>query len=165
MSAVPDPALVLLEARLSPHRSLTPRQCRRVLALVGGASGLLSLPFLFMGAWPVAGFLGLDVFLLAWAFRASFRSARAYELVQVSALELRVAKVDQYGKSREWHLHPWWTRLAQEKDEDFGLQKLELVSRAARVEIATCLGPVEKQEFAGVLSEALARARAGPDYS
>ena len=44
--------------------------------------------FLLIGAWPVFGFLGLDVLLIYIAFRANFRAARAYEEVTVTATEL-----------------------------------------------------------------------------
>ena len=58
-----------------------------------------------------------------------------------------------------------WTRLAQEEDEEFGLRKLELVSRDATVEVAAYLGPDEKQAFARLLAQAMAQARRGPQYS
>ncbi len=50
--------------------------------------------FLLLGAWPVFGFLGLDVLLVYVAFRANFRAARAYEEVTVTSSELTVRKVN-----------------------------------------------------------------------
>lgn len=165
MSTPPDSATPLLTARLSPHRSLTQAQAHWLLAGVGTLSAALSLPFLVIGAWPVVGFLGLDVLLLAWAFRASFRAARAYELVTVSVFELLVTKFDQNGHARAWRMHPWWTRLAREEDEEFGLQRLQLISRQASVEVAACLDPAGRADFADTLSLAMARARAGTAFS
>ena len=106
MSSIADPAQPLLDVRLSPHRSLSRRQARLLLCGVAVLSAGVSLPFVLLGAWPVVGFMGLDVLLLYWAFAANFRAARAYEIVCVSTLELFVAKVDQSGRQREWRLHP-----------------------------------------------------------
>ncbi len=61
---------------------------------IGGVSFVSGMVFLMLGAWPVFGFLGLDVALIYWAFRANFRAARAYEEVTVTASELKVRKVN-----------------------------------------------------------------------
>ena len=42
---------------------------------VGGISFVGGMVFLIAGAWPVVGFLGLDVLLVYWAFRANYRAA------------------------------------------------------------------------------------------
>ena len=70
--------------RLTPYRSLTPAGFKRLIVGIGCAAFLLSLPFFFMGAWPVAGFMGLDVLALFIAFKINFRSAGAYETVDVT---------------------------------------------------------------------------------
>ena len=70
---------VLLDIRLVPHRSMTAGNVRVLIAVFALAGTISSLPFLLMGAWPVAGFMGLDVLLLYLAFRANFRAALAYE--------------------------------------------------------------------------------------
>ena len=101
----------------------------------------------------------------ALAFRANFRAARAYEDVNLTPLELQVAKVSAKGVKAEWRFHPSWVRLQKEEHEEFGLQKLALVSRGQSVEIADFLGPDEKARFAAHLAEALAEARRGPRFS
>ncbi|HVB89352.1 MAG TPA: DUF2244 domain-containing protein [Beijerinckiaceae bacterium] len=155
----------IFEARLVPHRSLDRRGVFVVLACVGSATSLLSLPFFLMGAWPVIGFMGLDVLALWLALRASFRSARAYEDVRLSALELEVAKVSAAGARREWQFNPLWVRLERIEDEEFGIAELSLASRGRRLVIASFLGPQAKADFARDLSRALAQARRGPQFS
>ncbi len=49
------------DAWLRPHRSLTRRGLALVLALAAVPSFGLGLVFLSLGAWPVTGFLVLDV--------------------------------------------------------------------------------------------------------
>ena len=156
---------ILFSTRIHPHRSLTRGQARVLLWLVAGISFATTLPFLILGAWPVAGFMGLDVLVLYLAFRASFKSARAYEDVRVTVLDLMLAKVDPRGSRAEWHFNPSWVRLEQQRHEEYGTMRLDLVSRGSTIEVAGFLGPGEKEVFAGRLSNALLEARRGFRYS
>ena len=61
---------------ITPHRSLSRPGFLLVMALVGGLSFVGGMFFFLLGAWPVVGFLGLDVLLVYWAFRANYRAAR-----------------------------------------------------------------------------------------
>jgi uncharacterized membrane protein len=161
-----DPAdIILFAARLHPHRSLSRRQVRLLLGLVALVSTAATLPFVLMGAWPVAGFMGLDVLAISFAFKASFRSARAYEDVRVTVLELLLAKVNPRGRRAEWRFNPSWVRLEKKVHEEFGMQRLDLVSRGSRIEVAGFLGPDEKADFADKLTRALSEARRGFRYS
>ena len=155
----------LLDVRLRPHRSLTALHFR-VLMLVFSLAGIVaSLPFVVMGAWPVAGFMGVDVLILYVAFKANFKAARAYEDVVVTPLELFLAKVSARGLRREFRFHPAWVRLDKEEHEEFGIQHLSLRSRGRSVEVAGFLGPDDKARFASGLTAALNEARRGPRFS
>src|SRR5438105_1504735 len=140
-----DPEPTLFSAIVTPHRSLSGAGFLVVMAAVGGISFVAGLVFLILGAWPVFGFFGLDVFLIYWAFRANYRAAAAYEEVTVTASELRVRKVSHRGKVSEWTLNPLWVKLDRETHEEFGIERLFLVSRGRRLPIASFLGPQEKE--------------------
>ncbi len=164
--ASPDPSdAVLFSTRIRPHRSMTLAQVRRVIIAVAVASFVATLPFVLMGAWPVAGFMGLDVLAVCIAFRANFHAARAYEDVRVTVLELLLAKVDPRGARAEWRFNPSWVRLEPKTHQEFGMQRIDLVSRGRRIEVAGFLGPDQKEAFASDLSRALAEARRGHRYS
>ena len=161
-SGAADPARrPFLHVRLTSHRSLDMRGRAWLFGLFAVASAGVSVPFFLMGAWPVVGFFGLDVALLAWALRANARSARAYEEVTVTPLELALAQVDDTGARRDWRFNPFWSRLDRRWDEEFGLLHLFVAHRGQRVEIARVLGPGEKADFAQALAAALAQARRG----
>ena len=102
-----------------------------VIGLIAGLSFMAGIMFLLLGAWPVMPFLGLDVVLIYWAFRANYRAAAAYEEVTVTPSELHVKKVSARGKVAEWSLNPVWVRLERETHEEFGLMRLFLVSQGA----------------------------------
>ena len=152
----------LFSAIITPHRSLSRTGFLVVMALIGGVSFIGGVLFFMLGAWPVVGFLGLDVLLVYWAFRANYRAAAAFEEVTVTPSELRLRKVSHRGEVKEWTLNPLWTRLDRETHEDYGLLRLFLVSRGMRLAVAGFLAPEERESFAAALSAALGEARRGP---
>jgi uncharacterized membrane protein len=152
----------IFSAMITPHRSLGTRGFLVLMGLVAAISFAAGMVFLLAGAWPVFGFFGLDVLLIYWAFRASYRAAAAYEQVTVTASELTVRKVSPRGQAREWSFNPLWVRLDREILDEFGLQRLFVVSRDRRLPIAGFLAPEEKEDFAAALSAALGEARRGP---
>jgi uncharacterized membrane protein len=156
---------LIFRRRLVPHRSLDRRGLRLLLGIFGACSFVSSLPFLFLGAWPVAGFMGLDVALVFLAFHANFRAARAYEDVSLTPLELAVARVTPTGARQEWRFSPGFVRLEREEHDDYGVTRVDLVSRGRRLELAAFLGPKAKDAFAHDLTGALAKARRGPRFS
>ena len=161
-SAAPAAEAAIFSAVITPHRSLSSTGFLIVMLAIGGISFASGVVFLLLGAWPVFGFLGLDVLLVYCAFRANFRAARAYEEVKVTATELTVRKVNQRGGVREWTLNPVWVQLDRSVHEEFGIERLFLVSRGRRLSIAGFLNPDEKKSFATALSAALGEARRGP---
>jgi len=152
----------IFSATLTPYRSLGPAGFLILMGCLGGASFATGVVFILLGAWPVFGFLGLDVFLVYLAFRANYRAANAYEQVTVTASELTVRKVTPRGRVREeWTANPLWVRLQQDIHEEFGVERLFLISRGERLAIAGFLGPEEKKSFAMALSQALFEAKRG----
>jgi uncharacterized membrane protein len=164
MSADNDPARepTIFSAVLTPHRSLSPTGFLIFMLVLGGMSFASGIMFLIAGAWPVCGFFGLDVLLVYWAFRVNYRSAQAYEQVTVTASELTVRKVSHHGRVSEWTLNPVWVRLDRDVHEEFGIERLFLVSRGRKLPIGGFLGPAEKESFAQALGAALGEARRGP---
>jgi uncharacterized membrane protein len=158
--AFPEPTI--FSAIITPHRSLGSTGFLVLMLGIGGVSFVAGVMFLLIGAWPVFGFLGLDVLLIYWAFRINYRAARAYEEVTVTTSELTVRKISHRGSVREWTLNPLWVRLERVAHEEFGIERLFLVSHGRRLSIAACLGPDEKASFAGALSTALSEAKRGP---
>jgi uncharacterized membrane protein len=152
----------IFSAVITPHRSLSPTGFLIFMICLGGLSFLSGMAFVLMGAWPVCGFFGLDVLLVYVAFRASYRSGRAYEEVSVTASELTVRRVNHRGGVREFTLNPLWVRLDRVTHEEFGIERLFLVSHGRQFPIAGFLGPDEKASFAWALTNALGEARRGP---
>lgn len=151
----------LYEARFTPHRSLDARGFLIVMAVVAGISFVCGFAFLLMGAWPVFGLFGLDVLAIWWAFRMNFRAARAVEEIVVTPSLITVRQVSAGGEVREARLNPLWTRLDKELHEDFGVQRLTLVSRGMPVVVGSFLHTAQREELALALTHALGTAKRG----
>lgn len=155
----------LFSALLTPHRSLNRTGFLVLMAFLSVISFAAGVVFLMLGAWPVLGFFGLDVLAVYLAFKINFRSAKAREEISVTPSELRLRRVNHRGRAVEWVLNPLWVQLDQVEHEEFGIEKLYLVSRGRSVSIGSFLGPDEKASFAKALRAALQAARRGPTYN
>lgn len=155
----------LFSALLTPHRSLNHTGFVVLMSFVSVVSFAAGIVFCWMGAWPVLGFFGLTVLVIYWAFRINFRRASASEEITVTPSELRIRRISHRGHVVEWVLNPLWVQLDQTSDEEFGIERLYLVSRGRRVSIGHFLGPDEKASFAKALMSALHAARRGPTYN
>jgi uncharacterized membrane protein len=149
----------IFSATLRPHRSLH----RAGFIVLVSAITAIWLGFgLFLwelGAWPVIGFGGLDVLAIYVAFKLSYRSARAFEEVEVSRTAIVVRKVMANGRAQEFRFNPQWVRLEVEEIADEGVVRIALKARDKRVPVGTFLNPEDRKSFARAFGAALAAAR------
>jgi uncharacterized membrane protein len=151
----------VFSAVIQPHRSLSPQGFRMVMALLGVASIIASLPFIVLGFWPIVGFFGLDFVGLYIAFRINYRQGRSFEVLELTPIRLLLQKVTHRGEVREWQFNPLWTQLDRRMDDEFGLQELALDSRGEHVVIAHDLSPPERETLAEAFSRALSEVKRG----
>jgi uncharacterized membrane protein len=159
------PQQILFAARLTPHRSLNRTSFIVLMIFLTVVSFAAGIAFLLMGAWPVFGFFGLDVVAVYWAFRVNFRRAAAFEEITVCYSELRVRRVSHRGHEMEWAFNPLWVQVDRKTHEEFGIERIYLLSRGRRISLASFLGPDEKASFYKALMAALSEARRGPNYN
>lgn len=151
----------IFSAVLRPHRSLGSTGFLVLMLVYGVLSFVGGIAFIAMGAWPVFGVMSLAVFLLYWAFRVNYARAAAYEEVIVTPSVLSVRKVSHRGRVHEYALNPLWVRLEKKVHEEYGIERLFLVSRGRELTLASFLGPNEKARFAKALMGALNEAKRG----
>jgi uncharacterized membrane protein len=153
---------LLFRARLSPNRSLGAGGQRLVIGALAVASLTIGSAFMALGAWPVPGFLGLDVLAVYGAFRLRDRRAAGdREDISVTRERLTVRRSAAGGAVAESRFNPYWTRLELDRRAS-GLAGLWLVSRGTRLAVGSFLGPDERERLAVGLGAALAAARAVP---
>jgi uncharacterized membrane protein len=117
---------------------------------VSFGTGLL---FYLLGAWPVIGFMGLDVALIYVAFKLNFRALRLYETVDLTTDALTVTRVEPSGKASSWSFNPYWVRVTLEPRIG------RSTSHGNRLVFASFLTDDEREDFALALSTALSSAR------
>ncbi len=150
----------IFSATLRPHRSLGRRGLVLLIGGIAGLSFMTSVYFWWLGAWPVVGFLGLDVLAVALAFKLNERAARAFEEVEVSRVAIVIRKVMVSGRAQEIRFNPQWVRLEVEEVEDEGVVRIALRARDRRVPVGSFLNPEDRKSFARAFGAALATARA-----
>ena len=144
---------------LVPHRSLSPEGFRWLIRGAVAANLVIGLPMLILGAWPVMGFMGLDVWLLWFLFKRSYLDARRSETLLLTDAELVVDRVSPNGDREQLRLDAYWLRVEwDDKDE-----RLVLTSRGNRAVIGRFLAPSERRHVRDQLKAALAEMRA-PRY-
>jgi uncharacterized membrane protein len=152
------PAAPYFDLVLTPNRSLDPRVAAWMVAGLGLVMGLAAVRMLIIGAWPVAPFLLLDVVLVWWAFRASYRSGRSFETVRLDDAALTVRKCDPRGRERRTDLEPFWSRARLERVSE-NENKLWLEAKDRRVRVGSFLSPDERTAVHAVIADGLDRYR------
>ncbi len=161
MAASPDqpfPGEPDFDAVLTPYRSLGPRGFLILMITIATLSFTAGLACFLAGAWPVVGFMGLDVLVVYLAFRVNYRRAQQYERVRVSRQQLRIDKVSHHGRKRSYVFQPFWVAvdLREPVEPD---TPLHVGSHGRRLRIGSFLSAAEREDFARALREALLRSR------
>ncbi|HWU26359.1 MAG TPA: DUF2244 domain-containing protein [Rhizomicrobium sp.] len=154
---------VLLDATLRPNPPLPPAALIYVLAGVVAINLVFATAFVLRGAWLVMPFMGLDIALLGWAFRASSKASRRSERITLTRSSLSVARRPSSGAPTELTLNPYWVRV-EIADPPAPGDKLTLWSHGKGVRVGDFLAPQERAAFGERLKSALRQAREpGPD--
>ncbi|WP_051242115.1 DUF2244 domain-containing protein [Stappia stellulata] len=149
---------------LTPYRSLGANGFRVLMLVVCAICLVSGLVFLALGAWPVFGFLGLDILLIFLAFRWNYKAARAYEQVSVSRTEITILKVSAGGRRSCYRFNPFWARLLVREEDDEGVVRITIKARGQSVDVGGFLNPDDRTSFAGAFRQAVATAKAGGPF-
>ncbi|MCA1242759.1 DUF2244 domain-containing protein [Stappia stellulata] len=151
-------------AILTPYRSLGANGFRVLMLVVCAICLVAGLVFLALGAWPVFGFLGLDILLIFLAFRWNYKAARAYEQVSVSRTQITILKVSAAGRRSCYRFNPFWARLLVREEDDEGVVRITVKARGQSVDVGGFLNPDDRTSFAGAFRQAVATAKAGGPF-
>jgi uncharacterized membrane protein len=141
-----------------PHRSLGSAGFRALFGVVIFANSVGAIYFSALGAWPVAGFMGLDVIAFVVAFRLSYAQARAFERISIDPDHILVEQCDAKGNMAKERLQSYWAQIVFDGDDTQG--SIWVRSHGRSVPVGTHLPGPERHVFAARLKEALRDARA-----
>ncbi len=149
----------LFSAKLYPHRSLGRKGFVFLISFIAVICLAIGGFFWSIGAWPVFGFLGLDVLAIYIAFKVNYRDARAFEEVSISRQEMRILKTSPSGTCKTYTFNPIWTRFLVKRHDEIGITSMEILSRKMRLRIGDFLNPHDRESFAREFGAALASAK------
>lgn len=155
--------LPVFEALLYPHRSLGQRGY--LILGIGTAliMGLYGLSFVFLGAWPIFGFLGAEWALFWFLFSRHFRGDRRAERLRLYHDRLVLERLDANGRFSAVSLQPYWLQVVLNRATEVD-SALYLRSHGRHIEIGAFLSAQERRDFAGELARVLDRHRAGDGH-
>ncbi len=149
---------------LHPHRSLSPKGFLILMTALGTVSFVTGIVFVMIGAWPVMGFFGLDVALIYWAFKRSYRDGRMYEVVDIDPQLLRLTRVHPSGRAEAFEFNSYWARVQLSSDRPDGRTSLRLAAQGRDVLFATFLNDDERRALADELAGALLATRTATGF-
>ncbi len=143
---------------LWPYRSLGSRGYLYLMMGFIGLIFILSLLFYSLGAWPVIGFLGIEIGLVWLVFRMNYNAGRKFEKISIMPKETSVEKVSWQGVSNYFNISSPWVKARCIKENGWS-DKLILSYHSDQVEIGSFLPPTEKSSLADALNESFERMR------
>lgn len=149
------------EAVLYPNQPPPARNLVLLLVLVAGVAIGVGIGFFLAGAWPVLGFLGLELVLLVGALLWARKVATYAEHIRLDASGLHVASVAGRRVLRRWRFEPYWVQVRLDEDRP-GEPTLRLAAEGRTLTIGRFLNARERSEVAAALEQALARFKPAP---
>ncbi len=146
-------------AHLTPHRSLSPSGFLIFMSAISFVCFVMGVVFMVIGAWPVVGFLGLDVALIYYAFKRNYADAKIFETINLTADQLELTRVYPSGRRQSWQFNPVWVDI-KINEHSSGANAINLTSHGKSIGFAAFLSNEERREFADVLRREIATARA-----
>ncbi len=148
----------LAELTLRPARSLGRGGFIAVMAILIGFNFVAGIVFFAVGAWPVLGFMGLDVALVWLAFKLNHGAGRRSEHLALYRDRLALTRRDPWGGVRRIDLQPYWLKV---EIEDAPAGRLLLRSHGRATVVGAFLPPRERADVADWLRVALGSLRDG----
>jgi uncharacterized membrane protein len=141
---------------LSPNRSGTLRSVYIIVGLLLCVFIPIGLVFSLLGAWPIFGFMGVELGLLYLAFRCNQKDSRAYERLSLNNNSLVVERHDPWRGYESWSFQPQWSQVKLDQSNEYETN-LTLNSKGKHLAFGIYLTSNEKSDVADLLLTALNR--------
>ena len=132
----------LYSITLKPYRSLTKLGFLLMMIALCTFCFITGIIFIKIGAWPVFGFFGLDVFLVYVFFRLSFKSGEEFETINLTKKKLIIKKY-KLKKIRTYIFDANWIKIKILNPKSH-TNKLQISSKNKSLIVGSFLRPDEK---------------------
>ena len=136
-----------LDIKIYPNQSLTPKGLLLLMFLITIPASFIGITFFILGAWPVLGFMGLEVLLIYIAFKVLFYKNKFYEHIILDKEKLSIFFKKQNNTITKIELEPTWLQVQIEniyENEDI----LTISSHGKKIILANFLIPEERAKLA-----------------
>jgi uncharacterized membrane protein len=140
---------------LRPYRSASAKTLNIFIWMMAIVWAGVALGFSIAGAWPVTGFLGLDILVLYVALHWNNRTGLACETINLLDNALTIEKVDAKGQHKNWSFQPYWVRVEIVENAQ-GRSILTLQSHGKSITIGAFLTNDARMDLARALNQELA---------
>lgn len=145
---------VLKQWDTTPYRSSNPGQVKIAIYLLSGLACIMSLGFILVGAWPIAGFLGGEVFLLIGFLWYHSGSTGGSETISLTPERLLVLRHRSFGQKDRWCFNPATTLVLIAPNNRQG-DSLIITDGKDRLTIGHKLSDKQRVELARAIRQAL----------
>ena len=164
----PRSSALLESLTIWPHRSLSRRGFIILMGVLAALLFAIGLGFFLAGAWPVIGFLGLELLVVWGAFKLNYQAAKNRETIETTPETLTIRRTDPTGKSDTIDFSTGWLRLRLTPPIKPALkarqqQQIMLSSHGVDAEVGAFLHPAEKPRLYRELDGMLHRSKAARD--
>ena len=147
-----------------PYRSLSPRGFALMMAVLGSLAFCIGLGFFLMGAWPVIGFLGLELLVVGVAFRINYRAAKRRQTLTATESLLTIENIAPDGARNSTSLPTAWVQvdlIPRDTPDMTSRSRQRVIARSHghTAEIGGFLHPAEMPKLAGEVRGMVSRAR------
>ncbi len=151
-----------------PHRSLSRKGFLVLITILAGLLSTIGVGFFLAGAWPVIGFLGLELLVVWGAFNLNYRASRVRETIETNTETLKIEHTDERGKLAITEFPVGWlrTHLSPSVPPDISSryrQRVILSSHGRTIEVGAFLHPAEKAALSRQIDGMVSRSRAARD--
>ena len=154
MTTLPNDTVVF-SAELRPNRSST-RSAVKWLAIAAACIMVpVAFAFTLAGAWPVFGFMGLELVALVALLHYNHRRSAMVERIAVTEKQLVLERVNHWGRRESWTFPRHWARIKLIGAETRN-SRLEFRSHGHAVTFGSFLTTEERAEVASALRRFLA---------
>ncbi|HET9463384.1 MAG TPA: DUF2244 domain-containing protein [Thiobacillus sp.] len=137
-----------------PNHSLTRPQERLVFWSLAALCFAMALVFALMGYWPTLPFAGIEIVLLAWAFRALRGREGNFEALRIEG-DVVVLEWHAGGVGERREMNRQWTRVACDCRAPGRNCRLSVSSHGRATEVGQYLSDEERLQLAAMLRSRL----------
>lgn len=146
---------------LWPYRSLSIQSYRLLMLCLAGVMLVAGALFFAIGAWPVIGFMGLEILVIWMAFHMNYRAARRRETLEANRSTFRIKRVSPGGVTDVDELPTAWlkARIVASGPGRGRRERLVVSSHGREAEIGAFLHDSERKALLPEINAMLDRVR------